>query len=137
MIVSSFHPMRCYTLHCCFLTSDLQCRLNKCGVISPRYDIKHTDIEDWVARLLPSRLVAFSAQMRAVGLGYYRADASRAVEQCLALQRVIQIKASRGHTMPKIDILLIRQMAKEMMQDYICFFLAIRHQKLVYCSSVS
>ena len=32
-------------------------RLNKCGVISPRYDIVHGQIEDWVARLLPSRLV--------------------------------------------------------------------------------
>ena len=39
----------------------LVCRLNKCGVISPRYDVKHGDIEAWVARLLPSRLVsAFS-----------------------------------------------------------------------------
>jgi hypothetical protein len=26
-------------------------------VISPRYDIQHGQIEDWVARLLPSRLV--------------------------------------------------------------------------------
>lgn len=30
-------------------------RLNKCGVISPRYDISHHDVEAWVARLLPSR----------------------------------------------------------------------------------
>ena len=30
--------------------------LNKCGVISPRYDVGHGDIEDWVERLLPSRL---------------------------------------------------------------------------------
>jgi ribosomal protein S8 len=30
--------------------------LNKCGVISPRYDVSHHAIEDWVARLLPSRL---------------------------------------------------------------------------------
>lgn len=35
------------------------CRLNKCGVISPRYDIKHGDLEAWVARLLPSRLVSY------------------------------------------------------------------------------
>ena len=33
-------------------------RLNKCGVISPRYDVKHGDLEAWVARLLPSRLVS-------------------------------------------------------------------------------
>lgn len=36
------------------------CRLNKCGVISPRYDIKHGELEAWVARLLPSRLVSIS-----------------------------------------------------------------------------
>ena len=31
-------------------------RLNKCGVICPRYDISHTDVEHWVGRVLPSRL---------------------------------------------------------------------------------
>lgn len=35
---------------------ELNGRLNKCGVISPRYDISHHDIEDWIGRLLPSRL---------------------------------------------------------------------------------
>ena len=45
-------------------TSRLWCRLNKCGVISPRYDVKHGDIEAWVARLLPSRLVSFRFSMR-------------------------------------------------------------------------
>ncbi|KAJ1956055.1 40S ribosomal protein S22 [Dipsacomyces acuminosporus] len=30
-------------------------RLNKCGVISPRFPVKVTDIEQWVADLLPSR----------------------------------------------------------------------------------
>jgi len=28
---------------------------------SPRYDLSHTDVEDWVGRLLPSRLVCFIA----------------------------------------------------------------------------
>ncbi len=32
-------------------------RLNKCGAISPRYNVAHEAIEDWVSRLLPSRLV--------------------------------------------------------------------------------
>merc|ERR1712010_43647 len=31
-------------------------RLNKCGVISPRYDFSHHEVESWVGRLLPSRL---------------------------------------------------------------------------------
>ena len=35
----------------------LVCRINKCGVISPRYNIKHNEIEAWVGRLMPSRLV--------------------------------------------------------------------------------
>jgi small subunit ribosomal protein S15Ae len=35
---------------------ELNGRLNKCGVISPRYDVSFTEMEDWVARLLPSRL---------------------------------------------------------------------------------
>merc|ERR1712010_282525 len=35
---------------------ELNGRLNKCGVISPRYDVSHHDIEEWVGRLLPSRL---------------------------------------------------------------------------------
>ena len=34
---------------------ELNGRINKCGVISPRYDIEYTDIEKWVNNLLPSR----------------------------------------------------------------------------------
>src|SRR5258708_7064135 len=30
-------------------------RLNKCGVISPRYNIQHSQIESWVNLLLPAR----------------------------------------------------------------------------------
>lgn len=30
-------------------------RLNKCGVISPRFDVKVVEIEKWVTNLLPSR----------------------------------------------------------------------------------
>ena len=36
---------------------ELNGRLNKCGVISPRFDIAVKDIEGWTARLLPSRQV--------------------------------------------------------------------------------
>ena len=38
------------------------CRLNKCGCISPRYDISHHEVEEWVGRLLPSRLVSDTAK---------------------------------------------------------------------------
>lgn len=30
-------------------------RLNKCGVISPRFDVKVDELEKWVTNLLPSR----------------------------------------------------------------------------------
>ncbi|KAK9151085.1 hypothetical protein Syun_009394 [Stephania yunnanensis] len=34
---------------------ELNSRLNKCGVISPRFDVSVKDIESWTAKLLPSR----------------------------------------------------------------------------------
>lgn len=39
---------------------ELNGRLNKCGVISPRFDVGVKDIEPWTARLLPSRQVCSS-----------------------------------------------------------------------------
>ncbi len=38
---------------------DLLGRLNKCGVISPRYDIQIEDIERTIMNLLPSRSVGY------------------------------------------------------------------------------
>eukprot|EP00178_Gracilaria_changii_P016959 TRINITY_DN48576_c0_g1_i1.p2 TRINITY_DN48576_c0_g1~~TRINITY_DN48576_c0_g1_i1.p2 ORF type:complete len:131 (-),score=18.71 TRINITY_DN48576_c0_g1_i1:27-419(-) len=34
-------------------------RLNKCGVVSPRFDVKLPDIEKWTSNLLPSRQFGF------------------------------------------------------------------------------
>ncbi len=34
---------------------ELNGRINKCGVISPRFDIKADEIEKWIVNLLPSR----------------------------------------------------------------------------------
>merc|ERR1711916_298925 len=34
---------------------ELTGRLNKCGVISPRFDVGASDLEKWVTNLLPSR----------------------------------------------------------------------------------
>lgn len=34
---------------------ELNGRLNKCGVISPRFDVQVHEIEKWVVNLLPSR----------------------------------------------------------------------------------
>jgi len=30
-------------------------RINKCGVVSPRFDVAVKDVEKWVVNLLPSR----------------------------------------------------------------------------------
>ena len=43
-------------------------RLNKVGVISPRYDIKLDKIEDQVANLLPSRLFGHIVLTTAFGI---------------------------------------------------------------------
>lgn len=42
---------------------ELNGRLNKCGVISPRFDVGVKEIEGWTARLLPSRQVPFFTQL--------------------------------------------------------------------------
>ncbi|DBA68642.1 hypothetical protein WJX82_010015 [Trebouxia sp. C0006] len=47
---------------------ELNGRLNKCGVISPRYDVNHGEIEAWVARLLPSRLFGKIILTTSVGI---------------------------------------------------------------------
>jgi len=42
---------------------ELNGRLNKCGVISPRFDVGVKEIEGWTARLLPSRQVRSSYKL--------------------------------------------------------------------------
>jgi len=43
-------------------------RVNKCGVISPRFDVKLTDIETWTSRLLPSRQFGSVVLTTSVGI---------------------------------------------------------------------
>lgn len=38
-------------------------RLNKCAVISPRYDVSLADIEQWASNLLPSRQFGYDTQL--------------------------------------------------------------------------
>lgn len=47
---------------------ELNGRLNKCGVISPRYDVGHQEIEPWVARLLPSRQFGIIVMTTSAGI---------------------------------------------------------------------
>lgn len=43
-------------------------RLNKCGVISPRYDMKLTEMEGWINKLLPSRQFGFIVLTTSYGI---------------------------------------------------------------------
>eukprot|EP01023_Acetabularia_acetabulum_P062558 TRINITY_DN7717_c0_g1_i2.p2 TRINITY_DN7717_c0_g1~~TRINITY_DN7717_c0_g1_i2.p2 ORF type:complete len:131 (-),score=17.16 TRINITY_DN7717_c0_g1_i2:363-755(-) len=47
---------------------ELNGRLNKCGVISPRYDVSHTELEQWTERLLPSRSIGFIVITTSAGI---------------------------------------------------------------------
>ncbi|KAF6029644.1 RpS15Aa [Bugula neritina] len=43
-------------------------RLNKCGVISPRYDVGISDIETWTNNLLPSRQFGYVVMTTSQGI---------------------------------------------------------------------
>ncbi|KAG6578717.1 40S ribosomal protein S15a-1, partial [Cucurbita argyrosperma subsp. sororia] len=47
---------------------ELNGRLNKCGVISPRFDVGVKEIEGWTARLLPSRQFGFIVLTTSAGI---------------------------------------------------------------------
>ncbi|KAG5440693.1 hypothetical protein PCK2_000281 [Pneumocystis canis] len=43
-------------------------RLNKCGVISPRFNVTLNDIEKWVTKLLPSRQFGYIVLTTSAGI---------------------------------------------------------------------
>ncbi|ORX81462.1 40S ribosomal protein S22-A [Basidiobolus meristosporus CBS 931.73] len=43
-------------------------RLNKCGVISPRFNVKLTDVENWINQLLPSRQFGYLVFTTSAGI---------------------------------------------------------------------
>ncbi|KAL6506361.1 40S ribosomal protein S15a-1 [Orobanche gracilis] len=47
---------------------ELNGRLNKCGVISPRFDVGVKEIESWIARLLPSRQFGYIVLTTSAGI---------------------------------------------------------------------
>jgi len=47
---------------------ELNGRLNRCGVISPRFDVGKDDISKWVAKLLPSRQFGFIVLTTSYGI---------------------------------------------------------------------
>ncbi|AOW07685.1 40S ribosomal protein S22 [Yarrowia lipolytica] len=47
---------------------ELNGRLNKCGVISPRFNVKIDDMEKWVQNLLPSRQFGYIILTTSAGI---------------------------------------------------------------------
>merc|ERR1712164_191125 len=47
---------------------NLNGRINKCGVISPRFDVKLKDIEKWASYLMPSRQFGFIVLTTSAGI---------------------------------------------------------------------
>eukprot|EP00954_Amorphochlora_amoebiformis_P021233 1345048-Amorphochlora_amoeboformis.AAC.1 len=43
-------------------------RVNKCGVISPRFDVKVSEIEKWIVNLLPSRNFGYVVLTTSLGI---------------------------------------------------------------------
>jgi len=43
-------------------------RLNKCGVISPRFDMQLADLEKWTSYILPSRQFGFLVMTTSLGI---------------------------------------------------------------------
>jgi len=43
-------------------------RINKCSVISPRYDVKNKDLEHWTSYLLPSRQFGYMVMTTSGGI---------------------------------------------------------------------
>ncbi|KAH3763861.1 40S ribosomal protein S15A [Pelomyxa schiedti] len=43
-------------------------RINKCGVISPRFDLRHNQFDQWVSNLLPSRQFGFMVLTTSYGI---------------------------------------------------------------------
>lgn len=47
---------------------ELNGRINKCGVVSPRFDIKSGDFEKWITNVLPSRQFGHIVVTTSVGI---------------------------------------------------------------------
>ena len=48
--------------------ADSVCSLNKCGVISPRYNVRLAELEKWVVKLLPARQFGFVMLTTSAGI---------------------------------------------------------------------
>nr|CAB3465040.1 unnamed protein product [Digitaria exilis] len=57
-----------YDHHAGKIVVELNGRLNKCGVISPRFDVGVKEIEGWTAKLLPSRQFGYIVLTTSAGI---------------------------------------------------------------------
>jgi small subunit ribosomal protein S15Ae len=46
----------------------VSCSLNKCGVISPRYNVRLAELEKWVVKLLPARQFGYVILTTSAGI---------------------------------------------------------------------
>jgi small subunit ribosomal protein S15Ae len=75
---------------------ELNGRLNKCGAVSPRYDIGHSEMEAWVARLLPSRLFGVIVLTTSAGEFFLMINRSSTVFDRHGLIRRVAARLERG-----------------------------------------
>jgi small subunit ribosomal protein S15Ae len=54
-------------------------RLNKCGVINPRYNVRLSDLEKWVVKLLPARQFGYVVLTTSAGESLSRCSLGSAV----------------------------------------------------------
>ncbi|XP_055483762.1 40S ribosomal protein S15a-like [Psammomys obesus] len=62
---------------------DLTGRLNKCGMIKPRFDVQLKDLEKWQNNLLPSRQFGFTVLMASAGIMYHEEARKHTGEEIL------------------------------------------------------
>ena len=48
--------------------ADHLCSLNKCGVISPRFNVRLAELEKWVVKLLPARQFGYVILTTSAGI---------------------------------------------------------------------
>lgn len=65
---SAQRPVHTFTYHAPLQIADLCDSLNKTGVISPRYNVRITDFEKWVVKLLPSRQFGYIVLTTSAGI---------------------------------------------------------------------
>lgn len=81
---------------------DLIGRINKCGVISPRFDVKISKIEQWTNSLLPSR--QFGYIVMTTSLGIMDQEEVRLIFMLLSLDKTTRSSARCGLLMYAIRV---------------------------------